>query len=158
MNTNTNKNHAFIHDFERNQPVSSMALAYVIDKGQAVVSKSTEEEFSAAIDAAIEATEKNGGFYPMTKDFAMGMFRYAKKLAAMDPIQLVTLIGNGVYRSNYMLSMYGSLGEEFSVTCPACDGAVLFQDEDDESGNTLVCAKCGKKFVVNKVPVGIVVE
>lgn len=98
---------ALIAKFARNLPLSAMGLCYLFERGSARVLNTSEEEYSAAVDAEIAKEEANGGFYLLSKESALKVLRWAKELAAVEPIDLIALLGNGVYSEKYLETCYG---------------------------------------------------
>lgn len=134
----------FIANFTRNLPFSAMALCYLFEKGSTLVMNTSEEEYSAAVDAEIAKAEANGGICLLSKETALKVFYYAKELAAVDPLDLIALLGNGVYSEKYLETCYGDGAFLATRTCPYCGSNVFFRDEDDEENVT--CCKCGKSI------------
>ena len=133
-----------ITDFQHNLPISSMALCYLLEKGSEQVKSTTEEEFSAATQQNMEECQKRGHTYLLTLPVALSIFRYAKKLADVDAMDLVTLIGNGVFSDSYLNKVYGTDTVANFQICPCC-GKRMFLREEENHG-TLICAACGQEI------------
>ena len=103
----------------------------------------SEEEYSAAVDAEIAKAEANGGIYLLSKETALKVLRWAKELAAVEPIDLIALLGNGVYSEKYLETCYGEGAFLATRSCPHCGSSVFFRDEDDEE--IVTCCECGKR-------------
>lgn len=139
---NAKEAEALVTKFTRNMPISTMALSYLMEKGSATVKEASEEEYAAAIDAEIKRAEANGGLSLLSKDVALSMFRYAKELAEVDPIDLITVIGNSVFLDRYLEMRYGEGAFLLTCACPNCGSSVFFRDEDD--CEVLICSNCGE--------------
>ena len=68
---------ALIAKFARNLPLSAMSLCYLFERGSAQVMNTSEEEYSAAVDAEIAKAEANGGIYLLSKETALKVLRWA---------------------------------------------------------------------------------
>jgi hypothetical protein len=135
---------ALIAKFARNLPLSAMSLCYLFERGSAQVMNTSEEEYSAAVDAEIAKAEANGGIYLLSKETALKVLRWAKELAAVEPIDLIALLGNGVYSEKYLETCYGEGAFLATRSCPHCGSSVFFRDEDDEE--IVTCCECGKRI------------
>lgn len=132
-----------IADFTRNLPFSAMALCYLFEKGSTLVNETTEEDYSAAVDAEIARAEANGGTYLLSKEAALKVFCYAKGLAVVEPLDLIALLGNGVYSERYLETCYRKGAFLATRTCPYCGSNIFFRAEDD--GKLITCCECGKR-------------
>lgn len=150
----------FVRDFNRRQPISAMALSYLFDKGAQGILNATEEEYSAGIDRAIAEAEANHHVYFMTKDVAIQIFRLAKEFATVEPIDLVTAIGNGVYNQKYTEAIYGpeaSEAVEGKAVCPYC-GKNLFIVEDgniEDGSARYKCLSCEGTFNTDEIVIQV---
>lgn len=91
---------ALIMEFEKKMPVSTMGLCYLLEKGSALVQDTTEEEYAEAIDKQIADIEDRNHVPILSRDIALELFRFAKRLAEVDPIDLIALLGH-VYQAHY---------------------------------------------------------
>lgn len=131
-----------IAKFTRNLPLSAMGLCYLFEKGSTQVMNTSEEEYSAAVDAEIAKAEANRGIYLLSKDVALKVFCHAKELAAVDPLDLIALLGNCVYSERYLETFYGEGAFIATRTCPYCGSNVFFRDD----GEIVTCSECGKRI------------
>lgn len=132
-----------IAKFTRSVPLSAMGLCYLFERGSARVMNTSEEEYSAAVDAEIAKAEADGGIYLLSKENALQVLRWAKQLAAVEPIDLIALLGNGVYSEKYLETCYGEGAFLATRFCPHCGSSVFFRDADDEE--IVTCCECGKR-------------
>lgn len=91
-----------IAKFTRDLPLSAMGLCHLFERGSALVMETSEEDYAAAVDAKIAEAEANGGIYLLSEEAALKVLRWAKELAAVEPIDLIALLGNGVYSEKYL--------------------------------------------------------
>ena len=133
-----------IAKFTRDLPLSAMGLCHLFERGSALVMETSEEDYAAAVDAKIAEAEANGGIYLLSEEAALKVLRWAKELAAVEPIDLIALLGNGVYSEKYLETCYGEGAFLATRSCPHCGSSVFFRDEDDEE--IVTCCECGKRI------------
>lgn len=144
----------FAAEFSRKQPISGMALAYLLENGTETVKKAVRELFEYATEGRIKWAEKHGETYPYSLDTAMQVFDLAKEYAELNAFDLVTAVGAGVYGQHYLNSVFGKGTFLGKATCPDCGhnvfsfAAMSCDDQSKpicENGEPLfVCKHCGK--------------
>lgn len=92
----------------------------------------------------IAEAEANGCIYLLSEEAALKVLRWAKELAAVEPIDLIALLGNGVYSEKYLETCYGEGAFLATRSCPHCGSSVFFREEDDEE--LVTCCECGKRI------------
>lgn len=141
-----------IANFTRNLPLSAMALCYLLEKGSTQVTETIEEDYSAAVDAEIARAEANGGIYLLSKEAALKVFCYAKELATVEPLDLIALLGNGVFSEHYLKMTKGLVplasaeakAEYREYRCPECGHEWL--EDCDASDYPVYCPGCGNEL------------
>lgn len=91
---------ALIQDFTKKMPVSIMGLCYLMEKGRETVKETSEEEYLAAVDQQIAEANARNHVWLLSRAVSVDLYHYAKRLAELDPIDLVTVLGQ-VYQSRY---------------------------------------------------------
>lgn len=135
-------------EYERNLPLSSMAISYLFDVGVQKVKEVSPEEYAAGVDAAIAEAESCGSKYFLTRDAAIKLFELAKKYAEYDAVVLVAILGSTrTMRATYIQSRYGIAAEEVGV-CPRCGCPASEMDEETDSEVDRVCCDCGNHYTI----------
>lgn len=104
---------SFIHRYKQNTTVSLLALDMLFNNGFDATKECTKDEFLDSLDEYLEAIKSKGKRADehdnqrktfrasFSKDYYMQAFDLAKEFAEMEPMDLVTLVGNEFYRSYY---------------------------------------------------------
>jgi hypothetical protein len=101
---------SLIRDFTRSMPVSGMGLLYLMEKGSDVVKATSEAEYLAAVDQQIAEARERNHVCLLSRQVSLNLFRFAKRLAELAPVDLVAILGE-VYRDHY-LELMGEDQEE----------------------------------------------